>query len=89
VTLVASCTFHMGNSHRPGWLSSTEQVPVLRQGVQRAQAGVRAGTECSRCCWRANGGGAGCTVLQPAQHRRGARGCASVNYLMAQFWGRP
>ncbi len=28
VTPVASWTFHMGNSHSPGWRSSVEHVPV-------------------------------------------------------------
>jgi hypothetical protein len=30
VTPLASWTFHMGNSHRPGWLSDREHVPVLQ-----------------------------------------------------------
>lgn len=37
VTPVLSWMFHMGNSHRPGWLSVRPQVPVLHAAGGQAR----------------------------------------------------
>lgn len=35
-TPVLSCTFHMGNSHSPGWRSLSSHWPVLRRAGREA-----------------------------------------------------